>query len=467
MTVMIFRHLSTVGALAKRVGRSIGYVQNHPANGAAATQVGSCIRRWAAFSLVAVIMLCGCQSQTAQARGEKARRADDAAEMVGVNTHINYRGSVYDTRYQDIIKPRLLELGVRHIRDNPGGPQDIGIKQRFVELRTAGIKLLLINWQLSDLQYVKSLNAMAGMKVVEAVEPPNERDVSGNQWEGKLRSLMLRMYPAYKNDPSTSYIKVLGPSFADTRSGPGRFAAVMPNAGDYLDAGNLHNYSGVSPSSDLAGGWGMSLPEALGRYRSVAGAKALQVTENGYIMSGAHQGFPSVPQRAAAKYMPRQFLMHLRNNIRRYYVYELIDVGGDYAILNHDGSPRQQFTAIKNFISLFKDPGPAFTPGFLDFQMTGDLTNVMHTVLQKRDGRFYLIVWQGVPSASGVTDATAHNLEPPARILTLQLGQKFRQAKLYEPTFSMNPIGTYADANGVQSIPLPVPDHILVVELTQ
>ena len=392
--------------------------------------------------------------------------ADKAADMVGVNTHLNFRGTIYDRHYADIVKPRLIELGVRHIRDSPGDPQDTTIKNRYIELGRAGIHTLMINWTYADQLYVRSINEQAGSRVVDSVEPPNERDVSGGDWKTKLRQFMVHMYPAYKNDPATSNIKILGPSFANTRDAPGQFAAAMPNASDYMDSGNLHNYSGVQPEGNLGGGWGIPLRDSFGRYRSLSDDKPLQVTENGYIMSGAIYGFPSVPQRAAAKYMPRQFLMHLKNGVTKYYTYELIGWQGDYAILNKDGSPRQQYTAMKNFVRMFKDPGSYFIPGSLDYQLTGNMSGIQHSLFQKRDGRFYLVVWQGVASASGTTDSTMRNLEPPTRSLTLELTTKVRQAKLYLPTFSTSSTKTYSSSSGIKSIPLSVPDHILVVELT-
>ena len=414
----------------------------------------------------ATLIVCGCQTLPAHAAGEQAVMADKAADMVGVNTHLNYRGSIYDRHYADIVKPRLIELGVRHIRDSPGDPRDTEIKNRYIELGRKGIHTLMINATYADQLYVRSINEQAGSRVIDSVEPPNERDLSGGDWKSKLRQFMIHMYPAYKNDPATKDIKVLGPSFGNTRDAPRQFAAAMPNASNYMDAGNLHDYSGVQPEGKLGGGWGIALRDSLSRYRSLADDKPLQVTENGYIMSGAVFGFPSVPQRAAAKYMPRQFLMHLKNGVTKYYTYELIGWQGDYAILNKDGSRRQQYTAIKNFIRMFSDRGSKFTPGRLDYRLTGNMSDIQHSLFQKRDGRFYLVVWQGVASASGTTDRTMRNLEPAARKLTLELGTKFRQAKLYMPTFSTSSTKTYTSYSGIKSIPLSVPDHILVVELT-
>ena len=397
---------------------------------------------------------------------EKAIPADSAADMVGVNTHINYRGSIYDLAWSSIIRPRLIELGVRHIRDNPGAPGDLGTKQRFANLANAGIRTLLVNWQSADKDYVTSTNALSGTRVIEAVEPPNEQDLSGDGWQAKLRSFMTSMYPAYHGDPATQAITVIGPSFADTRDSPPSLGSAFPGASGYVDDGNLHDYSGVNPESPLAGGWGISLPNALETYSWVSGTKPLWVTENGYKMSGSVEYFPAVTQRAAAKYFPRQFLMHLQVGVRRFYIYQLINNDAeDFGLLNTNGSYRLQYTSVKNFIAMFKDPGPTFNAGSMSFSLSGDTTNVRHLLLEKRNGSFYLVLWQGVASVTGASDASLRNVEPSARSVTLNLATKFRQAHTYLPSFSMQRTASVSNANGIASLSLSVPDHILVVEL--
>ena len=52
----------------------------------------------------------------ADADAEVARPADPFVDFVGVNTHLGYSDTTYGG-YEGILKPRLLELGVRHIRD--------------------------------------------------------------------------------------------------------------------------------------------------------------------------------------------------------------------------------------------------------------------------------------------------------------------------------------------------------------
>jgi hypothetical protein len=51
------------------------------------------------------------------ADAEPARPADAFVDFVGVNTHVGYSDTTY-ADYDGILKPRLLELDVRHIRDS-------------------------------------------------------------------------------------------------------------------------------------------------------------------------------------------------------------------------------------------------------------------------------------------------------------------------------------------------------------
>jgi hypothetical protein len=422
------------------------------------------------LAVLAAFCVSGAQaSSAANATPERAEMADRAADMVGVNTHISYRGSVYDTRWAGIVMPRLLELGVRHIRDSPAGPVDYGVKGRFVDLAKRGVRTLMANGSDADKDYVKSVNALGGMRVVEAVEPPNEYDLTGAGWQTRLRDRMLRMYAAYRADPATQGILVLGPSFANGRDSAQSLAGVFPEAGGYMDHGNLHNYSGLHPASPYGGGWHISLPDSLERYRSLSGNKSSWVTENGYKMSGSNPPyFPAVTQRAAAKYMPRQFLMHLQHGVPRYYIYQLINDKEDFGLLDSSGYPRLQYTSVKNFINTFKDPGVDFTTGTLSYSLTGDMNNIRRALFQKRSGCFYLTLWQEVESSSGhlTTDSTIRDIEPAARNLTLNLATRITRARIHRPSFSMEAVGTHSNAGGIASLTLSVPDHITVVELS-
>lgn len=419
--------------------------------------------------IVVVWLLCllCVYAPSVSARRVKALPADAAAGMVGVNTHFNYTDTPYYQHYDEIVKPRLIELGVRHIRDNPStNPK---VRERYAELAGHGIKLLLINWnQPRDFLLARSLNTDYGIKVVEAVEPPNEKD----KWRDEMKEHMAAMWAAYKNDSATKDIVILGPSYANTRSSPGNFAAFWPEAKRCMQRGNTHDYCGTYPEGTLGGGWGFALDDALAEQKKLCGDLPIWATENGYKNSKSAPGHPAVTERAAAKYLPRQFLLHLGKGVERFYIYQLINCKPnrqheDFGIINDDGSPRKQYHAVKNFIRLFSDPGADFETDSLDYELEGNLKDIHHILLQKRDRRFYLVLWQGVESSAyAKTDANIADIEPAPRRLTLKLGAKAQTVKLYTPSFSAGVIESHGAPDGIKSVDLSVPDHILVTELS-
>ena len=165
-----------------------------------------------------------------------------------------------------------------------------------------------------------------------------------------------------------------------------------------MDIGNVHSYCGRDPEGSGGGGWGISLTDAIGRQR-YGSIKPVWATECGYKQSRSQDGHSAVTSRAAAKYLPRTFLSHLQRGAPRLYIYQLINNNSeDFGLLNNSGSPRLQYTAIKNFIALFKDRGTSFTPGTLSYTLSGSMIGIQQMLFQKRDGRFYLAVWQGSPA---------------------------------------------------------------------
>ena len=83
------------------------------------------------------------------------------------------------------------------------------------------------------------------------------------------------------------------------------------------------------------------------------------------------------------------------------------------------------------------------------------MTVIQQILLQKRDGRFYLVIWQGVLSSNiASNDGGIGNVEPARRPITLSLGMSVTSAASDEPSFSANPTQTYANAAGIASIPL-------------
>lgn len=404
----------------------------------------------------------------------KASMSKLAAEAIGVNTHLNFMGTVYDVHYEDIIKPRLVELGTKHIRDHFGNEK---INSRFVELAHAyDIKLLILNNDVGNdmadtKAEVKRLNQINPDKpVVDLIEAANERDNGWKQDWTKLGDYIHSFWKIYKEDPQTVSIPLVGPSFANTRESAIHLAENCKNASQTMDLGNLHAYSGLFPESPIAGGWGISFAKAIESYRSLCGDKPIIETESGYKNSEGMDGHPAVSERTAAKYSLRLILNRLNAGIQKLYFYQLINDVEDFGLLNSDGTPRLQYTALKNFIHLMADEGDDFVTGNLSYGLSGELVDIHQMLFQKRNGNFMLVIWQGINgSANGTQNNDYVDINNPDKKITLKLEQKASIVNVYRPSFDkvpdgngINPIRTLENTSVID---LSVPDHLVIVEI--
>ncbi len=420
-------------------------------------------------ALLAVITLILVSTSTARSAPARAKSADAFVDSIGVNTHMNY----FDTAYNNypLIKRKLETLGVRHARDKAHlGSSDYNsaVYGRYRNLyNSTGIKFNLmvdprnLGLRSVDQRKVANIKALAGSSL-ESLEGPNEYDVSGaGNWAGDLRSYQRNLYRSTKANGSTSRLPVLAPALAHARN-----ADALGDLSPYLDYGNLHPYpGGRAPTHDLDG-------YNISNTRKVSRNKPLRPTETGYHTAARWNGpHPGVSERAAGRYMPRLFLEYFNRGISRTYSYELIDLKPDprgldreknFGLLRNDGTEKPAYRSMKNLISVLDDPGRSFKPGSLDYSLTGDTRNVHRTLLQKRDGTFYLILWQEV---SGYNLNTKRDVPVPGRNVTLNVNKTVGGAATYLTNNSANPTKRYS-AGQARRLSLTVPDHPLVVEIS-
>ncbi len=395
----------------------------------------------------------------------QARPADSLVDTVGVNIHLHYTDTIYD-RFDSLIKPRLLDLDVRHVRDGvytyPGVNEDTFYYQRLRELADEGIEFNLItqtlntrgnnptNYDLLDEVYQWSGQA------ISAFEGVNEPDLQGiSDWIGPTRQGQRQLYEKVNGDPLLRDIPVIGPSVV-TVEGRDR----VGNLTAYTDYGNIHNYwAGRPPETD---GWGAngygSLTWNLAEAQKVSGGDPVISTETGW-QDGAHPTQPPLDEAVVARYLPRLFLTHFNAGLDRTFLYELVDQGGEqFGLLNGDGSPKPAYRSLKNFIDLFDDPGASFSPSQLSVGLSGQTENVDHTLLQKRDGTFYLAMWIGESTAPGETDI-------PDQRVTLTLPQSLRSTATVHTFLDSGNLST--DSLSIQEgqLSLNVKDNLRVIEL--
>lgn len=442
--------------------------------------------------------------------GAPAKSADAFVDSIGINTHIRY----YDTAYGNypFVKQSLLDLGIRHIRDGGSDPTWI---QRINELGRLGIKSTLVldpnigigpdaSYDIKPPGYtvtnfVKNLVAEG----VEAVEILNEFDlfhsifpytrngqpVTGDGWISYVRDFTRDVYTALKADPATAHIPIIGPSFVYANS-----SSAIGDLSQWVDYGSFHPYNNPNNPGDG------SLARDYAMRSQPFGTKPLIATEVGYSTGSPTSDRP-VSEAVQAKYLPRLFLESFNAGAPRTFSYELMDQKADpnnsennYGIIRSNGTPKPAYTALKNLITLLNDPKPEVVPapttptisapttpvtatpapltpvtatpapittpapaaplGALNFSMGGSTQNVHHTLLEKSNGDFYLVLWLEVPS----TDQAAVGQD-----VTLNFNTPFAQATTYAPNQSIAPLARYTAPT---QLTLNVSDAPLIIQLS-
>ncbi len=406
--------------------------------------------------LLGVLVMAASSFCVAQdAKPASVRSADAFVDSIGVNVHLGYTDTIY-RHYDEIIRPRLKELGIRHIRDGLR-PDRKDVIAKLNDLAGLGIRSILI---VSPEEAVEI--ATAASASVWAVEGQNEPDNKRKDWVEPARQQQELLYRTIHRNPQTARLPVVVPGMANTRDSPGRFGSLV----NVLDYGNTHSYPGGLPPT--SGGWGIRLDRAISECRKVCGEKPIVATETGYHNRVQEKGHPGVSEKAEAKYLPRLLLTYFDAGIVRTYLYEFADEKPDpqftnmqqhFGLIRVDGSPKPAFFAIKNLIDLLADPGPAFEPGSLAYDLEGDTKDIRQVLLGRRDGSFDLILWQEVPSFDL---SNRKDLEVAPRAVTLRLPAPVR-LESYRPIISSERVSSLEHLSEVN---LNVSDEPLVIRVT-
>jgi len=336
--------------------------------------------------------------------GEPAMAAAAFLDTIGVNVDPGGQAPV----------ALLAVAGVRHVRvraaADPADPSWSAVRA----LTAAGLGVDLVAAPGTDWASFAGAASSLG-KGLEALEAEGEGDA------GPLR-LAARAHPALDRVP------VLGPATGGAADHPtarlelrGRCPGCVPGPG-----------VGGPPGANPGGG-------------------SLRVTE---ATLGA-----GVPEAVAARYLPRLLLGHAGAAARTY----LGALAGEQAgpgLLGPDGAPTRAHRDLANLVAVLADPGPAFTPGRLAYRLTGDTDGLRHLLLQKADGRFWLVLWVEKPSWD---PAGGRELAVAAQPVSVTLAHRVAAARAFAPDLGTAPERHFAGPT--RTIALEVPDRPLLVEL--
>ncbi len=399
--------------------------------------------------LLAMLSTMALGAQTAAATAVPARSASSFVGSIGVNTHFYYTGTPYVDAFS-VVKQRLAELGVRHIRENIAPNDRPDQYQRLRELSALGIKADLILGDprngISTLDHMIATvkNELPG--AVDSVEGPNEFNAQGvSNWVSMLREYQQHLYTAVKSDPALSSLTVIGPSITNWGD-----AEKLGDMSEMLDVGCAHPYTSRPPETVVT--------ESLERSAQTAGTKPAFTTETGYHTAlnykSSSEAFLPVTEAAQAVYMPRVFLEQFRRGVARTYSYELLNEFADaklteresnWGLLRNDLSKKPAFDAVQNLIAILKDSGSSSAPGSLDYSLEGNQENLRQLLLQKSDGSYYLALWR----ATSVWDAVHQvTLDPGSSPISIKFNQPVSSVQLYAPNVSSAPVASVASPSG-------------------
>jgi hypothetical protein len=442
--------------------------------------------RFICRTVTACALLTAALAPPAGAAVRSAREADTFADSAGVNVHLHFSGSAYDRAFETVVKPELLRAGVRHVRDGAYTYAEAASStyyRRCRELAAAGIRFDLMTtfktrWsEPTDLSKLPDVYRWCN-GAVESFEGVNEPDLQPiptgfPNWQVQTLQSQKGLYAAVKGNAAIRNVNVLGPTVVWAPTALGDLSA-------YMDYGNWHPYpGGECPTCGDA--YGQNIDTFMAKYRTISGSRPMIATETGYhnAVRTAGGGHRPASERAAAIYVPRLLLEYFNRGFARTFLYELVDSRPDstltqpdahFGLLRNDGSEKPAFKALANVLRLTRDPGPRFTPGSLDYTITGNTNRLRQTLLQKRDGTFLLALW--VERSSYDTGARPNRPDDvaargdrvvPGQDVALSFAAPVRSVVIRR--FNEQGGTTWAKSTATRTLPLSVSDRLTIVEL--
>lgn len=420
----------------------------------------------AAEGFVASFLALACASAAHAADAVHAMPADAFIDTLAVNTHINYLDGAYANVRN--VADDLAWLGIHHVRDaTPGGAAPLST---YVYLAQRGIKFnLFAHSEVADaVGQAAHLNAAVPGSVA-ALEGYNEVDhwpVTYDGLTGTAGGLAAQraIYTRVRGTPELAGVAVYDLTGYDPKPVQTRM-----DAADYV---NLHVYpqNGEQPAWNTNGDQWM--PPAIRLFKKYN--LPFVITEFGYFsLPQAGWYMLGVDEPTQAKGVLNGYMDAAAAGVKRTYVYELLDEKPDpqhknnelhYGLFRYDNSAKPVAHAIRNLTSILRTGSArqanGAARGALAYALAGMPASANSLLLQKKDGRFVLVLWNETP----IWDRAAGTplSSPPANV-EVDFGATASHVDLYDPTVSADPLASHRD---VRKLGVAIPDHPILLEVT-
>jgi hypothetical protein len=413
------------------------------------------------------------QVSSAAGVGIASVSADAFLSSLGVNTHVDQgvSGGSY-------IAP-LRYLGVRNIRAGERNSSQIKLINR-----ETGVRLDLFSE--GDLEAAistgKALAASGALMAFEGPNEPNNFPITYNgrvggaagSWapvgqfqEALYRAVKsapdLQSYPVFAVSEAGAETDNVGLQFLTIPTGAG---ATFPDGTKYADYANPHNY--VSSTRKLYidnQAWNAADPVLNGPWDGLFG-------EYGITWRNHFQGYPNdqlltLPrvttetgwdssdvggERTQGAVLVNTYLAQFKRGWRYTFIYQLRDGEGgegNQGLFNSNSTPKLAATYIHNLTTILADNRLVALPGSLNYSIINKPATVHDLLLQKSSGTFELVIWdENVRGSDNVA---------------VKLGHPYATVNVYDVTVGTSPTQTLTN---VDSVPLNLNDHALIIEIT-
>lgn len=417
-------------------------------------------------SFAAGICALACVSALHASDAVHAMPADEFLQTLAVDTHISYTDGAYVNVHN--VADDMAWLGIHHVRDYPPG-SSIPFSS-YVYLAQRGVKFNF----LMGADFEKHIGQVAQLNTevpgsVAAIEGPNELNnfpVAYQGLAGAAAGLAVQrdLYARVHGMPELKAVPVYDATGFDPKSVETRAASA--------DYANQHVYpqNGEQPLWNANGDKWMLAAIHLGQRFQLP----LVITEFGYFsLPQAGWYMLGVDEDTQAKGVLNGYMDAASAGVRRLYVYELLDEKPDpahkndemhYGLFRNDNSPKPVAYAIRNLTSFLNANATrrasAAARNTLAYTLSDMPPSANSLLLQKKDGRFVLVLWNETLIWDRATGKPLTS--PPARV-GLDFGETAKRVEIYDPLAPAEPRKIHRD---VRQLTVEVPDHVILLEIT-
>lgn len=342
----------------------------------------------------------------------------------------------------------------------------------------------------NDLQrLLDGAKQLASAGALLALEGNNEPNNWGVTYQGEtggrdlswvpIAKLQRDLYRSVKNDPALKDYPVwnISESGAQTDNVGLQFLTIqegantsMPAGTMYADYANCHNYivhpgwqgihdnqtwiaSDPGPECKVDGLYGNYGLTWLNKYPGYSVSELMTLpritTETGVAIDTY-----GVDEELQGKLFMNLYLSQFKRGWSYTSIYLLrdrTDESGNqqYGFYKPDYTPRQAAHYLHNLTTILADAGSISSPGVLNYSIPCQPVTVHDMLLQKSNGKFYLVVWGEQYSGS-------------SNNVSINLDSTYSFINIYDPTIGTSMVQTL---NNVSSATISITDHPLIIEI--